>query len=83
MRNESGQDPLNFPIRINNRFGNLNRIVNFGDGRPTSAMQALYVEYGKLLDVELARLRRVEATDLVAFNAEVRRLGLQELRLTP
>jgi hypothetical protein len=83
VKNQSGQDPLNFPIRINNRFGNLNRIVNFGDGRPTQAMQELFVEYGKLLDVELARLRRVEATDLAAFNAEVRRLGLQEVRIVP
>ena len=83
VKNQSGQDPLNFPIRINNRLGNLNRIVNFGDGRPTKAMQDLYVEYGKLLDVELARLRRVEATELAAFNAEVRRLGLAPLQVTP
>jgi photosystem II stability/assembly factor-like uncharacterized protein len=77
VKNQSGQDPLNFPIKINNRLANLNRIVNLGDGRPTGATSLLLIEYNKLLAVETARLDRVLATDLVAFNAELRRLGMQ------
>ena len=34
MRNQSGQDPLNFPIKINNRLASLLSSVNRGDGRP-------------------------------------------------
>src|SRR5207237_9403760 len=34
VRNQSGQDPLNFPIKINNRLANLQRVVSSADGRP-------------------------------------------------
>ena len=34
VRNQSGQDPLNFPIKINNRIASLLQVVNRGDGKP-------------------------------------------------
>ena len=37
VRNQSGQDPLNFPIKINNRLGTLLRTVTTGDGKPIGA----------------------------------------------
>ena len=38
VRNRSGQDPLNFPIKLNNRIGALGRSVSTGDARPTAAV---------------------------------------------
>ena len=76
VRNQSGQDPLNFPIKINNRLANLNRVVNTGDGRPIANAPVLLNEYGRQLTLQLARLERVLATDFAAFAAELRRLGL-------
>jgi len=35
VKNQSGQDPLNFPIKLNNRFAYLRRSVENGDARPT------------------------------------------------
>ena len=34
VRNQSGQDPLNFPIKVNNRLANLMSMAQRGDGRP-------------------------------------------------
>ena len=34
-KNRSGQDPLNYPIRLNNRIGALMGVVASADGRPT------------------------------------------------
>ena len=34
VRNQSNQDPLNFPIKTNNRLASLLRVVQAGDGRP-------------------------------------------------
>ena len=34
VRNQSGQDPLNFPIRVNNRLAKLLSMAERGDGRP-------------------------------------------------
>src|SRR5439155_4452686 len=69
VKNQSGQDPLNFPIRINNRLANLNRVVNTGDGRPIANAPVLLNEYSKLLSVQIVRLDKVLAVDLAAFNA--------------
>ncbi len=34
-KNRSGQDPLNYPIRLNNRIGALMGVVSSSDGKPT------------------------------------------------
>ncbi|MDX1939549.1 MAG: glycosyl hydrolase, partial [Saprospiraceae bacterium] len=36
VRNQSGQDPLNFPIKLNNRLSSLRRSIETGDARPTN-----------------------------------------------
>jgi len=36
VRNQSGQDPLNFPIKVNNRLATLLSMAERGDGPPTS-----------------------------------------------
>jgi photosystem II stability/assembly factor-like uncharacterized protein len=79
VKNQSGQDPLNFPIRINNRLANLLRVVTTGDGRPIANAPVLLDEYSGLLGVQMTRLQRVVNTDLTAFNAELKRLGLPQI----
>jgi len=34
-KNRSGQDPLNFPIKLTNKLGHLNSLVSMGDFAPT------------------------------------------------
>jgi len=34
-QNRSGQDPLNFPIRLTNKLAHLNSLVSMGDFQPT------------------------------------------------
>jgi hypothetical protein len=79
VRNRSGQDPLNFPIRVNNRLANLLSMAERGDGRPVNNMHEIF----EILSTELKgytdRLAEVWATDLAAVNAELARLGLPRL----
>jgi hypothetical protein len=77
VRNRSGQDPLNFPIRINNRLASLLRAVTRGDGRPIANAEPIFDDLVRELRVQTDRLARVLAADLVAFNNEARRLGLE------
>ena len=76
VRNQSGQDPLNFPIRVNNRLANLLSMAERGDGRPTSNLPEIY----NILSTELAgyeaRLAQVWKTELADTNTELARLGL-------
>ena len=43
-RNRSNQDPLNYPIKLNNKLAALQGIVESGDFRPTDQSQAVFKE---------------------------------------
>ena len=77
VRNESGQDPLNFPIRLNNRLASLLGVVDRGDGRPIGNVAPIFSDLKSELKVQTDRLQQVLAKDLAAFNAELKRLGLE------
>jgi photosystem II stability/assembly factor-like uncharacterized protein len=75
-RNQSGQDPLNFPIKINNRIAGLNRVVNAGDGKPVAVAYEIFEEVTAELKVQTDRLQQVLAKDLASFNTEAKRAGI-------
>lgn len=79
VRNQSGQDPLNFPIKINNRIGTLNRSVNTGDGAPIGNAEPIFNDLAGELKVQTDALERILNTELPKLNAELRRLGLTEV----
>ena len=79
VRNQSNQDPLNFPIRTNNRLASLLRVVQAGEGRPTSNVGPIFEDLKAELKVETDRLQRALTTYLPRFNEVVRRLGLQPI----
>jgi len=76
VRNQSGQDPLNFPIRVNNRLANLLSMAERGDGRPTTNMPEIYGILERELKGYTDRLAEVWRTDLEAVNRELARLNL-------
>ncbi len=80
VRNQSGQDPLNFPIKINNRLASLLRVVTTGDGKPIANAYPIFKDLTGELKVQTDRLQRVVATDLPAFNAQAQRLGLDVVK---
>jgi hypothetical protein len=67
-KNQSGQDPLNYPIRLNNRLSALVGDTAMGDFRPTDQAVQVRDEVTRLIDAEQARLRALLETDLPAFN---------------
>jgi hypothetical protein len=76
VRNRSGQDPLNFPIRLNNRLAALGRSVGTGDARPTAAAYVVYRELAAELARQLEALGRVETTEVAAFDRVAAGRGL-------
>ena len=79
VRNQSGQDPLNFPIKVNNRIATLNRSVNAGDGAPIGNAEPIFNDLVGELKVQTDALERIINTELPKLNAELRRLGLTEV----
>jgi photosystem II stability/assembly factor-like uncharacterized protein len=76
VRNQSNQDPLNFPIKINNRLAALLRVVETGDGRPTSNMRPIFDDIKLELKTETDKLQQALTLYLPRFNQMAQRLGL-------
>jgi hypothetical protein len=70
-RNRSSQDPLNYPIRLNNKLAALQGIVEGGDAKPTDQSYAVFKELSGRLDKELAKLDALLTAELGAFNAQL------------
>jgi hypothetical protein len=79
VRNRSGQDPLNFPIKVNNRLANLLSMSERGDGQPMNNMEEIFQILVDELRGYTDRLDEVWATDLAEVNRELERLGLEPL----
>ncbi len=75
-KNRAPQDPLNFPIRLNNKLAALMGVVGTGDFRPTDQAIAVKNELVAQIDGWLARYREVVERELSAFNEAVLALRL-------
>lgn len=80
VRNQSNQDPLNFPIRINNRLASLLRVVETGDGRPTSNVIPIFNDVKQELKAQTDKLQQELTTDLPTFNRMATRMGLEAIK---
>ena len=80
-KNRSSQDPLNYPIRLNNKLAALGGTVARADAAPTAQSYAVYDELAAKIDAELATLQRVLAEDVPAFNRLVREKDIPAVRL--
>ncbi|MFS8638470.1 MAG: glycosyl hydrolase [Gemmatimonadota bacterium] len=83
VRNRSNQDPLNYPIKLNNKLAALLGVVENGDGRPTRQSYAVFDELSQRLAVQLQELERVLARDLEAFNRRLRDRNLPPVERKP
>jgi photosystem II stability/assembly factor-like uncharacterized protein len=70
-QNESGQDPLNFPIRLNNKLGHLGSLEGIGDSRPTDQAIAFKNEVTAEIDQHLNQLKAIMTDKVKAFNEAV------------
>jgi hypothetical protein len=78
-RSRSGQDPLNYPIRINNKLAALMGMVGGSDGRPTAQAVEVFGILDRDLDRELGRMREALAAHLTPLNTRLRELGQPEI----
>jgi len=61
VRNQSSQDPLNFPIKLNNKMAALMRVVESGDYKPTAGSYKVFGELKAELDLEINHLDKILA----------------------
>jgi hypothetical protein len=71
-KNQSNQDPLNYPIRLNNKLAALGGVVGSAEAAPTAQSYAVYDELVTAIDAELGKLAQIMRTEVPAFNQLVR-----------
>ena len=71
-KNQSSQDPLNFPIRLNNKLAALGGVVGGPESAPTAQSYAVYDELAGQIDAELQKLSQIMKTEVPAFNQLVK-----------
>ena len=79
VRNRSGQDPLNYPIKLNNQIAGLAGVVSSAEAKPTKQSYEVFELLSTQLKVQLDRLQAAFGAPLSAVNAELSRLGLPPL----
>jgi photosystem II stability/assembly factor-like uncharacterized protein len=79
VRNQSGQDPLNFPIKVNNRLAALLGVVSNTDAKPIASAYPIFTDLKGELKVQTDRLDQVLRSDLAGFNGDAKRLGLEPI----
>ncbi|MCU0446102.1 MAG: glycosyl hydrolase [Microscillaceae bacterium] len=67
-KNQSGQDPLNYPIRLNNKLSAVGSSAANGYYRPTEGMMQVKQNITALIDKELGALRNLIQTEVPKLN---------------
>ena len=80
-KNRSGQDPLNFPIKLNNKLASVGAAVNQGNYGPTRQAQQVKEELSGKIDEQLQKYQQVISTDLPALNRMVKEKGVEAIQL--
>jgi photosystem II stability/assembly factor-like uncharacterized protein len=76
VRNQSNQDPLNFPIKLNNKLAALLGHVSGAENRPTEQSYSVFDKLSGELDVQLEQLEIVIRQDIARLNEMLRSMGL-------
>jgi molybdopterin converting factor small subunit len=80
VRNRSGQDPLNYPIKLNNQIAALAGVAGSAEARPTAQSYEVFKLLSDQLAAQLQRLGELLGPRLAAVNAELAKQGGEKIR---
>jgi hypothetical protein len=83
VKNQSSQDPLNFPIKLNNKLASLNGVVSSAPGAPTAQAVQVFDELSTKLGVQTGKMHTLYTRDLAKFNELLKKYGLPLIDTTP
>ncbi len=80
-KSKSNQDPLNFPIKLNNKLGHLNSLTRIGDYKPTDQSIAFKNEITKEIDIQLSKLYTLFNNEVKELNTKVKESQIDFIQL--
>ncbi|NER09794.1 Uncharacterized protein SAMN06265375_101687 [Muriicola jejuensis] len=78
-QNRSGQDPLNFPIKLTNKLAHLNSLVSIDDFHPTTQDVMVKNELTAEIEKQLTQFDTLVSEEIKAFNESFNTLKLNYL----
>jgi photosystem II stability/assembly factor-like uncharacterized protein len=82
-KNRASEDPLNFPIKLNNRLAYVLGTVENSESQPTSQSYMVYEELAPKVNAQLRALTGVLTQDVATFNKTVRDAGAPAVLVPP
>ena len=81
VKNQSGQDALNYPSKLAERVSGLGSIASGNDARPTAQTHAVFGMFAPQMQKQLLDYRKAMRDDLAKVNAALRAAGVREIVL--
>jgi photosystem II stability/assembly factor-like uncharacterized protein len=79
---KSGQDVLNFPVRLNNHLVALGGVVGSADTAPTQQSYEVFDMLSKDLNAQLAKWKEIVSSDVPAYNSLVKQQDVPAIKVT-
>src|SRR4029453_9584619 len=80
VRLQSSQDPLNFPIKLNNKIAALQGVIESADVEPTEQAYTVFRTLANRLDEQLNKLDSTSKTQMPPVNQLLQRQKLEPIR---
>jgi DNA-binding FrmR family transcriptional regulator len=80
-QNKSGQDPLNYPIRLTNKLAHVKSLSAYGNFRPTAQAYAVRDELSAQIDIELAKFYKARDVEVPVLNRLVRESAADAIKV--
>ena len=83
VKNQSGQDPLNFPIKLNNKIAALQGVIESADTPPTQQSEEVFDMLSTRLAAQLEILDNTVKTKLPQVNQLLKKQKLAPIEAKP
>jgi hypothetical protein len=82
-KSKSSEDPLNYPIKLNDKLMALGGTVESAEAAPTKQSYEVFEMLRGLLDAQLTKWKEIQSGDLAAFNALLRKNDVPNVMFAP
>jgi len=83
VKNQSSEDPLNYPIKLNNKVAAVQGAVESGDSAPTSQSIEVFTALAGQVDQQLTALDSAVKVELPQVNQMLQRQKLEPIKAVP
>jgi len=78
-KSKSSQDPLNYPVKLDDKIAALAALTAGADAPPTEQSRELFKELGDKADAEIATLKTIMESDVPNLNTLLKDAGIPHI----